>query len=512
MESTEVLVEIPNTHREPWPGAQPSGSIDAAREVVLTFWLRPKQGGAFDPALVERIGRTPPLERTYLTRRELIAASDADPDERAAVEAFCQKHGMTIVASVWRSLVVKGALGSLVATFEANVDLFLDVNGHHFRHRAGSVKVPLEIAGYVRAVFGLLEWPHSLRLKPAAPGATPALSAAAIATRYAFPSDVDGAGQTVGVLQLGGSFRIEDFRACMQWQGVSTADPSVRRIDDASQPDSVQTGKDVELALDTQIVGALAPGAKIVVYDAPNHERGFLDAIRTALLDESNAPGILSISFGWSERIWTPVALELLADLAAAAALLGVTIVCASGDFGAHPDPQDGRLHVEAPASVPYVLACGATVIDPETDGESAWPKSTGGFSDHFPPPSWQRAVPDVAQAAAVAPGRGVPDVAAQNDPGYPIVFDGVRHRAEGTSAVAPMWAALTARLNQRLGVRAGFFAPLLYGAATAPGPLREVTQGNNGSFEAAAGWNPCTGLGVPDAVAIERVLRAGQS
>jgi kumamolisin len=507
MDSSSTLVEVPHTHREPWPGARKTGNIDPEREVILTIWLRPKKGGTLDPARIEQLGRTPPRERTYLTRKQLIEQSDADPQERHAVDAFCARHKLTLVGSPWRSVIVSGPLGKLIEIFDANVELYLDSNQHHFRHRAGPVKLPKDIAPFVRGVFGFHEWPHSLRLKPEPPGKTPPLSAHDVATRYAFPKDADGTGQTIGILQLGGSFVLADFRACMEWQHTKAADPEIVRVDDAATHRDNQTGKDIELALDTQIVGALAPGAKLVIYDAPNNERGFLDAIRKAVLDDPYAPDVLSISFGWSERVWTPVALDLLADLAAAAALLGVTILCSSGDEGAHPDPQDKRLHSEAPASIPFVLACGATVIEPDSGNEIAWSNSTGGFSRHFSTPAWQSTVANEAQRAGQDAGRGAPDVAAQQDPGYPIVFDGVRHRALGTSAVAPMWAALVARENQHLGVRAGFFAPLLYGRAKGSEALRAITHGSNGAYKAHAGWNPCTGLGVPDAPALERAL-----
>jgi kumamolisin len=509
METRDALVAVPHTHREPWPGARKSGSVDPEREIVLTIWLRPRKGGALDAGAAEAIARTLPAARTYHTRKELIEATDADPAERAAVEAFCRRRGMTIVASVWRSVVVTGALGKLIEEFSATVELYLDSEQRPFRHRAGPVSLPKTIAEYVRGVFGFHEWPRSPHLAPVAAGATPAPPASDIVGRYRFPADADGKGQTIGVLQLGGSFNLDDFHACMTWQGTPAADPVLRRVDNAATHRESQTSKDVELALDTQIIGALAPGATLVIYDAPNNERGFLDAIRTAVLDETHALDILSISFGWSERVWTPVALDVLADLATAATLLGVTVLCSSGDEGAHPDPQDGRLHTEAPASVPLVVACGATVVDPVSGSESVWPESTGGFSRHFAVPSWQSVAVDEAKRTGQDPGRGVPDVAAQQDPGYRIVFDGVQHRAHGTSAVAPVWAALIARINQRLGVRVGCFAPLLY-ASPAGTTLRDVPNGDNGAYHAHAGWDPCTGLGVPDGAALEALLRGG--
>ncbi len=90
--------------------------------------------------------------------------------------------------------------------------------------------------------------------------------------------------------------------------------------------------------------------------------------------------------------------------------------------------------------------------------------------------------------------------------PGYAIVFEGTPLAAGGTSAAAPMWSALVARINQHLGAPAGFFAPLLYESAATL--FRDVTSGGNDRYQSAAGWNPCTGLGVPIGTAIEAMLR----
>jgi kumamolisin len=103
--------------------------------------------------------------------------------------------------------------------------------------------------------------------------------------------------------------------------------------------------------------------------------------------------------------------------------------------------------------------------------------------------------------------GRGVPDVAAQQQPGYYVVMDGVELAMGGTSAVAPVWSALTARINQQLGVPIGFFTPTLY-QRSGDRLFSDVDAGSNDRFQAGAGWNPCTGLGVPIGLAIEKALR----
>lgn len=265
---------------------------------------------------------------------------------------------------------------------------------------------------------------------------------------------------------------------------------------------------DLEAALDAQIIGALAPGTRIVLYEASDDERGFLDAVRTAIFDEQHAPSILSISFGWPESCWTPAALDVLDELFTAAALVGMSVFCSSGDNGAEIDAE-GVPHVVAPASSPFVHACDATAIASESgvECEVAWERSGGGFSTNFPIPSWQRTSISNAGAVGIATGRGVPDIAAQELPGYYVFLDGTELAAGGTSAVAPLWAARAARLNQQLKTRIGFFAPMLY--AQSETLLGDSTTGSNGRYQAGIGWDACTGLGVPVVLALAKALGA---
>ena len=110
-------------------------------------------------------------------------------------------------------------------------------------------------------------------------------------------------------------------------------------------------------------------------------------------------------------------------------------------------------------------------------------------------------------------PGRGVPDVAAVADPqtGYQVVVDGQASVIGGTSAVAPLWAGLVCRLAQATGAPLGLLQPAIYAGAAAgqaaPG-FRDITQGSNGAYSAAPGWDACTGLGVPDGPALLEVVR----
>jgi kumamolisin len=269
--------------------------------------------------------------------------------------------------------------------------------------------------------------------------------------------------------------------------------------------------------LDVEVVGAISPQANIVVYFAPNTDAGFLDAITTAVHDTTHKPSVISISWGGPESSWTAQAMTAMDDAFQAAATMGVTVCVASGDNGSSDGVTDGGDHVDFPASSPFALACGGTTLQAagsSISSETVWNDganngaSGGGVSSFFAVPSWQtglKAVDNRGQATALSK-RGVPDVAGNADPqtGYDVRIDGTDTVIGGTSAVAPLWAALIARLNQASGKPVGYLNPSLY---QHPGALRDITRGNNGDFDAAAGWDACTGLGSPNGAALAGII-----
>jgi kumamolisin len=103
-----------------------------------------------------------------------------------------------------------------------------------------------------------------------------------------------------------------------------------------------------------------------------------------------------------------------------------------------------------------------------------------------------------------------VPDVAGDADPetGYSVLVDGEQTVIGGTSAVAPLWAGLLARINQSLGTSVGYLNPLLY-TANVEDTLHEITVGSNGNYSAGPGWNACTGLGSPNGTALLAALKS---
>jgi kumamolisin len=200
-------------------------------------------------------------------------------------------------------------------------------------------------------------------------------------------------------------------------------------------------------------------------------------------------------------------------DAFQAAAAMGITVCVASGDNGSTDGVSDGNDHVDFPASSPYALACGGTSLranQTAITSEVVWNDganggaSGGGISSFFPTPGWQmgKKATHRGGVSIALTKRGVPDVAADADPatGYNVRIDGTDTVIGGTSAVAPLWAGLIARINQANGTPAGYLNPMLYGK---PQALRDIISGSNGDFEAAKGWDACTGLGTPNGAAL---------
>jgi kumamolisin len=275
--------------------------------------------------------------------------------------------------------------------------------------------------------------------------------------------------------------------------------------------------------LDIEVSAAVAPGATIVVYFAPNTDKGFVDAIATAVHDKVNNPSVISISWGGPEVKWTGQSMTVLDEACQAAAALGVSITVAAGDNGSRDGVTTDNLnHADFPASSPHVLGCGGTKLvgaGTTIQSEVVWNEQAtgngatgGGVSNFFPLPEWQDGL-KVPKPTAATGGRGVPDVAGNADPlsGYIVRVDGQTSPIGGTSAVAPLWAGLIALNNGQRKSPAGFLNPTLY-TAKAGQAFHDITVGNNGGFTARPGWDACTGVGSPIGTGILSLLGAATS
>ncbi len=474
-----------------------AGTLDPATVITATVVLRRRAELpaelVFGPATIGR--------------QDFADRYGADPADWQRVHTVLGGLGLEIAAEdlASRRLTVRGDLAAMNRAF--GVSLVGD--GHH-RRRVGALEVPAELDGVVLAVLGLDDRPQVRR--PRADTDEPKISYTPpqLGKIYGFPAAVAGADQTIAVIELGGGYTDAELSRYFQDLGVGPV--SVRTVGVDDGVNAPNTTADDEVLLDIEVIGGLAPEVRQVVYFAPNTDQGFVDAVTTAV-HASPTPVALSISWGGAEDLWTEQTRKALDDAFADAAALGVTVIVSSGDWGADDEQTDGQHHVDFPASSPHVLSCGGTTLraDPSTgviSSETVWNNGAGknatggGVSVFFPRPDYQSA------CGATDSGRGVPDVSGVADPrtGYSILVHGKTSPAGGTSAVAPLWAALVARLVQQLGRPLGLVQPLLY-QDSRPGVLtagfRDVTAGDNQGYPASPGWDPCTGLGSPDGAAL---------
>jgi kumamolisin len=509
-------VPIPGSHRPPPPG-QPIGPPSPRELMHVTVFLRAATAGLGQQT--RSLAQQPPASRRYLSRAELTEQFGASPEDIKRVRRFARNNGLHVsqVNRAARTVELSGPTARMAAAFGVDLALYRTPRGV-IRGRSGRVYVPRWLSGVVLGAFGLdtraqasphfrvSQVPPRGQLRPAA-GPAGSFTVPELAHVYQLPNGVTGAGQSIGIIELAGGFRRADLAHYFGSLGISPA-PTVVAVPvdgSANHPIGDPThSADGEVVLDIEVAGSVAPGARIVVYFAPNTTKGFLDAVNTAVHDATNDLSVISISWGSAEVEWTRVAMNAMSTAFQAANALGISVFVASGDSGSPDGVSDGLQHADFPASAPQAVGCGGTTL--KTSGttitnEVVWNEgggaTGGGVSAHFPVPGYQASLQPRSANPGRRVGRGVPDVAGVADPatGYQVFIDGQALVFGGTSAVAPFWAGLTALIHEAAGQRVAPLQPILY---SAPSAFSDVTVGNNGAYSAAVGWDPCTGMGSP--------------
>jgi len=515
--SARKFREISGSERQPVRGARLIHNTHPDQTIEISLRLRPKSEAKHKElrSALEKPGFK------HMSRTEFENAHSASPADLNQIKKFAQEYGLQVHETgtelARRTVMLSGTASNLQKAFNVELKEYSHPKGN-FRGRVGAISVPADYADIVTGVFGLdnrpQAEPHFRRLPQPAAGlkahtATASHDPNDVAQIYDYPPG-DGTGQCIGIIELGGGFQLDDLSNYFRSLNIKLPQVISVPVDGGSNSPSTPDSADGEVMLDIEVAGAIAPSAKIVVYFAPNTDRGFLDAITTAVHDSTNQPSVISISWGGPESQWTPQALTNFDEAFQAAAAMGVTVCVASGDNGSSDGVNDGNNHVDFPASSSFALGCGGTTLQASNGqivNETVWDNlpagggaTGGGVSNAFLLPTWQDGF-GVPAPTVQGGGRGVPDVSGDADPatGYNILVDGENAVFGGTSAVAPLWAALVARINQQMGKAVGFLNPLIYAQAVEASGFHDITQGNNGSFSAAQGWDPCTGLGSPD-------------
>jgi subtilase family serine protease len=539
---------LERSERRAAPGSGRIRSADPKEMLSVTIRVRrrPDAPPLPDPS---SFANSPAGQKSFLSREEFAARYGASQADLDAVAHFARSHGLTVMESsvARRTVIVSGSVAQMNRAFAIEL-------GHYksptetYRGREGYVHLPNDLADIVEGVFGLdnrqMARPLLRRGSPATGAPTTPTPTQVItqetppqvAKLYNFPAPMNLAGQTIGLLEFGGGYTLADveqyFTGPGSPLGPGFTTPTVVAVPThgaTNAPDDSDSS--VEVALDIAVAGSVAPGAKIAVYFAPWTEQGWINAVTMAVHDATNKPSVLSISWGWPEfqeiegLLWSAAAMDAVSMTFQEAGALGVTIFAASGDNGSScgisSTPPAAR--VLYPASDPWLTACGGTTIENvagSSFAEATWNDNGatgGGISDHFDPQTWQSSanIPPSINAPGTRRGRGVPDVAANADPdsGYMLIVNGSAvGPIGGTSAAAPLYAALVALMNATLGHSVGYLNMTLYSLG-GTSVFRDITDGGSNAtggapgYSSGPGWDACTGLGSLDGIVFMSAL-----
>jgi kumamolisin len=524
----------------------PAGST-FLRKTNPNQWLEVTLGVARRKALPSLAGleNKKPRDRKYLTREQLENEYGSRQDAVDKITAYAHEHHLQVshMGQGSSRLRLAGTVRELSSVFGVNLNDYRHQKLGSFHAHTGPVSLPPELAGAVTGVFGFNNHRMLRRHATKTLVMTPVAAASPkrswffppeLATLYDFPN-ATGKGECIALLEFGGGVEAESVTAYFNELKIAAPEVLTIPVDNVSTDPTEDPNSTGEVMLDIDVAGSLAPGATIAVYFSTFDEKGMIDAISAVVDDKQNDPSVVSISWGFDENqpfqnsiLWTPAAIEHIGDSFLAAAQLGITVCASTGDDGSEAQIQDGRAHVNYPATDPSVLAVGGTTLHRKPGNvagiasEVVWNDGPGsgtggGISDVVPRPAWQSAqvVPLSANPGHFA-GRGIPDVAANADPatGYRTCAGGKFTTVGGTSASSPLWAALIALCNQELGARVGNFNALLYSTLGPNQVLHDITQGNNdtsgnlGVFDAGPGWDACTGWGTPDGQKLLNALK----
>ncbi len=528
------LERFSSSDQTPPPG-EPVKLADKSSELNITVQLKSK---ASDQEMEQTLRDIALGRRAPLTEQEYIDKFGAKKEALDEVTKFAQAYGLKVSEADMRSgrVVLSGTAEAFSEAFKTKIFEY-SVNGEKVRARDGALFVPKSVAQNIEGVFGIdnvpKATPHNREFTPKAnedggksTPENPSFRADEVARAYNFPKDTTGKGQAAALIELGGGIDLQNEAEYYKQNGLKTPTINVVEFNGAKNVTGKNMRADKEVAMDSQILGTVAPDAKQMIIFAPNSEQGFVDSIGRAIFTKEgeSANQAISVSWGQPTESWTAQGKRGMNLALKKSALRGVTIFVAAGDDGASDGVGDNKFHVDYPAADPHVTAVGGTALkvkDGKISSEVTWNDrfgATGGGISADEIPEYQSQL-KMTIALKNFNGRAIPDIAGNASPatGYKIRVAGRDIVSGGTSAVAPLYTGLVLRINEALGPGkpVGFVNPFLYQQALSGKAqfVNDITEGNNNGYDAAKGWDPVTGWGSLDGekllIALKKQLRS---
>ena len=497
-------------------------------------------------------------QNKFLTREQLDQMFGAEDAEMNLVLNFLQSHGITIQSSntMTASIQCSGTIAQFNQAFETEIQEVDTVDRVHISYD-GYLTIPAELEGIIENVFdietsGQLKSVYNFgdqggiyAVNPLdihgfptlADGVVPAtvtgLTPQQVATAYRFPGTSNGNGQCICIPEFGGGYTANDLTA----NGITNTVVDVLvngGINNTNFADSANLNNSVEVMLDIYCAGLAAPKAKLAMYFAPNTFANFVNVLNTAATDTTNCPSAISFSWVSTEANFNAAGYYTSTMFAiATCTALGITVFCAAGDWGNRGAPGASIGTVCYPASDLNCVSCGGTQLELNANnsilsevvwgGGSSTGSTGGGVSAFAANVDWQtgltyKAYPS-GTVTTVSNKRVVPDVGgnASGNSGYTFYLGNAAYYASsvgGTSATAPIMAAMMVRINQLKQSFSGYPMASWYGNISTA--FNDITSGDNTNtttstgFQATSGWDACTGLGSPKADVLYGLTKRG--
>lgn len=514
--------------------------LDRRKQVILLLKSQRKVKIRYEKDISREVISELFLKRYKISTSNISKIADFADQYSLQIDAIIEEIGLVYLS------------GEIV-----NIEKAFNVEMHEYEYRKeikryrqsiigheGNHSLPASISSVVTGVIGLSDVPlmhnlpaHVLPTKDHFFSAAKGLNPSWFADYYNFPKEYKGKGQKIAIVSCGGGITRKNIEHYFKSLGLGKP-PKVKYVSVGGVENLPGSNfvADFEIATDCLIAMTAALESQVEIYSTVNSIKGFSQAVLQIANGGENAPKIISYSWGTNETNYSRAEIKCVNRILKYATLVkGITIFCATGDAGStnkYVTAKNTPLGVQFPASSPWVTSCGGTMINTDEEGsvvsEEAWNSPTnlydiliqnatgGGFSKTNKRPDYQKGA--IKLRSYPLKGRGLPDISAHADLsprgiGYWIRVNGQDWVSGGTSSVAPLMAALTARLNEGCQRSIGFLNPLLYEMART-NAIKSIDRGNNSmrngpkKWKARKGWDPCTGLGVPDGTEILKYLK----
>lgn len=478
-------------------GATRLGVLGSGARLSLEVSLAPRDEAGLDAFIAAVSEPSSGVYRHYLTVAQFAADYGATAATIASVSSYLKSDGLSVVGVSGNDLTlsVSGTAAEAEAAFGVSIGTYRDPAGGDFYANVAAPSVPGDLAGAIDGVAGLSdaqELTHGPAIEKSGGGAmatvssdfTPTMARDGYNLAGPIKSGYKGTGETVGLVEFS-AYTAADVAKYNTTYSLGAPTPTVVKVDGGTTDTSAET----EDELDIEITNALAPGAKVDVYEAPNTDAGEV-ALYSALVSD-DVP-VVATSWGEPETSEHDMAADD-ADFKEAAAQ-GQSVYASSGGGGV------GGTGLEYPASDPYVTGVGGT--DLTLTSSFAWSSETadsgsgGGVSVEWATPGYQKPVNSGSF-------RDVPDAAANAGSSWRIYTEGAWEEVAGVSMTAPQWAAFTADYDTAaadLGkAKFGYADPFIYTVAESSeyhSAFHDITSGGNGTEKAGPGYDLVTGWG----------------